>query len=195
MYELYNAGHLIEAALAHNQAYENDVLLGPVLRHVELLCSTFGPRQQQIHGYPGHPEIELALLRLFDRRKDLQHLDLARYFITERGKSDGVDGRDYYDVESEKRGDDLRKLPAFYPHPRSLWYHQAHQPIKEQMSIEGHSVRAMYLLTATADLVRIDKAATTEDLKQAVFRLWDSMTQRKIGPLNLPFNRRVNQPY
>lgn len=48
------------------------------------------------------------------------------------------------------------------------------------MSIEGHSVRAMYLLTATADLVRIDKAAITEDLKRAVIRLWDSMTQRKM---------------
>lgn len=122
MHELYNAGHLIEAALAHHQAYQNDVLLGPVLRYVELLCSTFGPREQQLHGYPGHPEIELALLRLFDRTKDLKHLNLARYFITERGKSDGVDGRHYYDVESEKRGEDPRKLPSFYPHPRSLWY-------------------------------------------------------------------------
>lgn len=121
MHELYNAGHLIEAALAHNQAYKNDVLLSPVLRYVDLLCDTFGPGEHQLHGYPGHPEIELALLRLFDHTKNLKHLDLARYFITERGNSDGVDGRHYYDVESEKRGDDPRKMPAFYPHPRSLW--------------------------------------------------------------------------
>jgi DUF1680 family protein len=57
----YNLGHLIEAALAHNDLYKNDRLPEPILEYVDLVCSTFGPGSNQIPGYPGHPEIELAL--------------------------------------------------------------------------------------------------------------------------------------
>jgi DUF1680 family protein len=66
----YNAGHLIEAALAHNTLFHNDKLLGPIQRYADLLCALFGPGAAQTHGYPGHPEIELALLRLAERSKN-----------------------------------------------------------------------------------------------------------------------------
>jgi DUF1680 family protein len=107
--------------LAHNQLYENDLLLKPILAYVDLLCHTFGPGQNQKHGYPGHPEIELALLRLFEKTKDTKHLNLARYFLEERGSPKGQDGRYYYDVEAEARGDRENEMPVYYPKKKSYW--------------------------------------------------------------------------
>ena len=118
----YNAGHLIEAALAHNDLYGNGKLLDPILGYVDLLNKMFGPRDNQKHGYPGHPEIELALLRLYDRTGDSKHLELAKYFISERGNPEGVDGRHYFDAEAEARGDDPDKRPIYYPDRRCLWW-------------------------------------------------------------------------
>ncbi|GIZ44116.1 hypothetical protein CKM354_000732500 [Cercospora kikuchii] len=179
MHELYNCGHLIEAALAHHDLYHNEKLMRPILKYVDLLCQTFGPGLEQLHGYPGHPEIELALLRLYERTGDKKHLALARFFITERGTK-SQEGLNYFDWESLKRGDDPAKRPAFYPEPRCLWYHQAHAPIAEQETIEGHSVRAMYLLTGAADLVRLDPQFSGTKLERAIYRLWHNMTQRKM---------------
>jgi DUF1680 family protein len=178
MHELYNCGHLIEAALAHQALYDNDELLNPICLYVDLLCKTFGPDPNQTHGYPGHPEIELALLRLYERTGVDRYLSLARYFITERGNPTGCDGRHYFDVEAQARGADPNMKPAFYPEPRSLWYHQAHKPLAEQQTIEGHSVRAMYLLTSVADLVRIEQGHS--DLRTATYRLWRNMINQKM---------------
>ncbi|KAK3676390.1 hypothetical protein LTR78_003666 [Recurvomyces mirabilis] len=180
MHELYNAGHLIEAALAHHDLHGNDMLLDPILRYVELLCHNFGPGENQMHGYPGHPEIELALLRLYDRTQNSKHLKLAEYFVTERGNPHGCEGGHYYDVEAKRRGDDPHKQAAFYPSPRSLWYHQAHQPIQDQVTVEGHSVRAVYLLTAVADLCRVGPMAAPHKLRSTLYRLWDNMVDRKM---------------
>nr|POE85115.1 non-reducing end beta-l-arabinofuranosidase [Quercus suber] len=180
MHELYNAGHLIEAALAHNDLYQNDLLLRPILKYVDLLCATFGPGTNQIPGYPGHPEIELSLLRLYERTKDAKHLELAEFFLNERGNPYGYDGRHYFDVEAEKRGDSPSQRPAFYPEQRCMWYHQAHAPIAEQQSVEGHSVRAMYLLTAVADLVRLTGFSQSQALRDALYRLWDNMVGKKM---------------
>lgn len=185
-HELYNAGHLIEAALAHNDLYKNYDLLDPLIKYVDLLCHTFGPGKGQTHGYPGHPEIELALLRLHQRTKDPKHLDLARYFITERGNTTGVDGRHYYVVEAEKRGDPPHARMSYWGgNDNALWYYQAHKPIVEQETIEGHSVRAMYLLTAASDLVGMSKATGRSNscdtrLQDAIYRLWDNMVERKM---------------
>lgn len=122
MHELYNAGHLIEAALAHEDVYGDQKLLEPMLKYVDLFCVTFGPGEDQLHGYPGHPEIELALLRLYEHTKDPKHLSLARYFITERGNPNGANGRHFYDDEARRRGDDPHTQPAYYPRPNSFWY-------------------------------------------------------------------------
>ena len=179
MHELYNCGHLIEAALAHQDLYQNNDLMEPMLKYADLLFHTFGPGPDQLHGYPGHPEIELSLLRLYARTGDDKHLALARYFITERG-SKSQEGLTYFDLEATKRGDDPTKRPAYWPEQRCLWYYQAHAPIAEQPTIEGHSVRAMYLLTAAADLVRMDTQFIGTKLEQALYRLWANMTDRKM---------------
>ena len=179
-HELYNAGHLIEAALAHNDLYKNNDLLGPLLKYVDLLHRTFGPGETQIHGYPGHPEIELALLRLYHRTQNPKHLDLARFFLTERGNSTGVNGRHYYVVEAEERGDPSHaRMPYWGGNDNALWYYQAHKPIVEQQTIEGHSVRAMYLLTAASDLVGMAEVPDG-GLKDAIYRLWDNMVGCKM---------------
>ena len=112
---------MIEAALAHQEYYKNDLLLEPILKYVDLLCKTFGPGAEQKHGYPGHPEIELALLRLFERTKDIRHWALAQYFIEERGNPTGQDGQHYYDVEAEARGEGEHERPAYWSTPRSFW--------------------------------------------------------------------------
>jgi DUF1680 family protein len=117
----YNAGHLIEAALAHHDHYQNDQLMDPILKYVDLLCQIFGPGPSQKHGYPGHPEIELALLRLYERTQQTKHLDLARYFIEERGNPTGQNGRHYYDVELKARGALENERPVYLPSHTSFW--------------------------------------------------------------------------
>lgn len=180
LHELYNAGHLIEAALAHHHCYKNNLLLDPMVKYVNLLHKTFGPDSDQIHGYPGHPEIELALYRLHDLTKDAAPYELATYFITERGSPVSVSGKHFYDAEAEQRGEPLMMRPDSWPMKRSYWYGMAHKPILEQETIEGHSVRAMYLLTAVADYVRTGDSKERSAYKTALERLWSNMVDKKM---------------
>jgi len=177
-HELYNAGHLLEGALAHNHLTKNDDLLNPLINYMELICRTFGLNEGQIPGYPGHPELELALLRLHHRTKNPKHLELAKYFLTERGKVDNK-GENFFEKESRERGEKEYEKPWFAAERAPLWYYQAHKPIVEQDTIEGHAVRAMYLLTAASDLVRLE-GASENPFKTAVYRLWDNMVQAKM---------------
>lgn len=101
----YNAGHLIEASLAHYQRYGNEKFLQPICKYVDLLCKVFGDQPGQMRAYPGHSEIELALLRLHKLTGDEKHLRLATFFIEERGNHTGVDGMHYYQVEAKRRGE------------------------------------------------------------------------------------------
>lgn len=185
MHELYNCGHLIEAALAHNNYYKNNLLLEPLEKYVHLIANTFGPEHGKIHGYPGHPEIELALLRLYTETRNEEALQLARYFLEERGNPNGPDGKHYYDWEAEQRHESPWKRPNPYPEAGSHWYNQAHVPILQQETIEGHSVRAVYLLTAAADMLCLEKQGSTSFDKSAEWlaalrRLWDNMVDKKM---------------
>lgn len=183
MHELYNCGHLIEAALAHDDLVQpkSSTLFTTMLKYVDLLCTLFGPAQNQMHGYPGHPEIELALLRLYKRTKDARHLALAEYFITERGNPTGSLGHHYFLTEAARRGEDPHSAPSFMGQHNAFWYHQAHLPIAEQTEIKGHSVRAMYLLTAAADLCLLTPTSSTnQSLSRALQPLWEDMVHRKM---------------
>ncbi|KAJ5289391.1 uncharacterized protein N7443_009644 [Penicillium atrosanguineum] len=182
MHELYNAGHLIEGALAHRLYYKNNEMMTPILKYADLLAATLGDQEGQIPGYPGHPEIELALLRLYKVTNDPKHLKLALFFVEERGNaSGGEEKRHYYDVEAEARGESEHDLPMYYPAAKSYWYQQAHLPIVDQMTVEGHSVRAMYLLTAVADLVRIEQPDSDFGTKYlpTLHQLWSNMIEKK----------------
>ncbi|PWN24634.1 DUF1680-domain-containing protein [Jaminaea rosea] len=181
LHELYNGGHLIEASLAHHQFTASRQFLDIALRFVHYCASVFGPEQDgKMPGYPGHPEIELALLRLYRRTQDRTALELATFFITERGKN----GAEYYVKEQAKRGEHPQLAPGAMPHYGAYWYMQAHMPIKDQQTIEGHAVRAGYLLTGVADLVLAEESGLCAEHRKApnsaVFRLWDDMVMRKM---------------
>ncbi|KAK3314541.1 hypothetical protein B0H66DRAFT_593260 [Apodospora peruviana] len=181
MHELYNAGHLIEAALAHRDYYKNDLLLDVMVKYVSLIRKVFGLGEDQLHGYPGHPEIELALFRLYSATGSQDAYDLARYFLEERGNPKGQNGKHYWEWEAEERGDIPQKRPNWYPEVGSLWYNQAHQPILEQQSVEGHSVRCMYLLVAVADMIRLEgDTLKAEAWMTAVTLQWNNMVDKKM---------------
>lgn len=178
--ELYNAGHMLEGALAHHHYYKNDKFLKPMLKYMELILKTFGPGENQLHGYPGHPELEIALLRLYERTKDQRYYNLAKYFVTERGNPKGQEGQHFYDWEAERRGDDPNRRPYYYPERTpSNWYYSASCPLLQMEEVEGHSVRPMYLLTAVADIVRIDNASTRA-LQEAIVRLFNGMVSKRM---------------
>lgn len=166
-HELYCAGHLIEAAVAHFEATGKRTLLETMERYVALLSKVYGPGEGQKHGYPGHEEIELALLKLYRATGKKEYLEFAKYFIDERGKQPH-----FFDQEARERGDD----PAQY-HFTNHEYSQAHCPVRSQDKVVGHAVRAMYLYTAMSDL-----AGETGDaeLLAACERLWKDLTTKRL---------------
>ncbi len=141
-HELYCAGHMIEAGVAHFQATGKSTLLDVVRRYADYIDTVFGTEAGKKRGYCGHEEIELALVRLYRATGNPRYLRLSQYFIDERGQSPC-----YFDTE-----------PAPDLHRLGLEYHQAHKPVREQTEAVGHAVRAMYLYSAMADL-----AYETED--------------------------------
>ncbi|KAI1140582.1 glycoside hydrolase family 127 protein [Hypoxylon sp. FL0543] len=184
-HELYNAGHLIEAALAHSNYYKNDLLIETLEKYVKHISTIIGPGPDQKHAYPGHPETELALLRLFTATGNEDAYGLAKFFVEERGNPTGQEGLSYYDWERRQRGDSPWKHPDSYQMHDSNWYNQAHAPILEQKSIEGHAVRAMYLLTGVADLLCLDELGLKSykhksEYFDALSRLWNNMVDKKM---------------
>ncbi|HEY5953192.1 MAG TPA: beta-L-arabinofuranosidase domain-containing protein [Terrimicrobiaceae bacterium] len=170
LHELYCAGHLIEAAVVHFEATGNDRLLRVARRFADLIASRFGREPGQLRGYCGHPEIELALLRLYSLTKERRYLDLCRYFIDERGQSPH-----YFDQEAVAR---LDARPFRANHPGSPYaYMQAHEPIRQQQKVGGHAVRAMYLLAAAAGLAQEDNDA---ELLATCERLWHDVVTTKL---------------
>ena len=166
-HELYCAGHLIEAAVAHFEATGKRTLLSVLERYVELIASVYGPNPGQKHGYPGHEEIELALVKLHRVTNNPRHLELVQYFVDERGKQPY-----YFDLEAQARGES----PASY-HFGSYEYAQAHKPVREQIQVVGHAVRAMYLYAAMADLA---SELNDLELRNACERLWDDLTGKRL---------------
>jgi DUF1680 family protein len=134
---------------------------------------TFGPKLDQRHGYPGHPELELAMVRLYSRTRDPQHLAFARYLVGARGAIEpDLGNRAFFVWEAEKRQNDY-----YHPTMEDIGdgrYAQWHAPLKEQQTILGHAVRAMYLLTAAADL--------GDDFLDSARRLWNDTVDNKMYP-------------
>ena len=166
-HELYCAGHLIEAAVAHFEATGKKTLLAVLEQYLELIAAVYGPNPGQKQGYPGHEEIELALMKLYRVTQNPKHLELAQYFVDERGKQPH-----FFDLEARARGEEPAKF-AFGTYE----YAQAHKPVREQSEVVGHAVRAMYLYAAMADL-----AAELGDgkLRAACERLWTDLTTKRL---------------
>jgi DUF1680 family protein len=166
-HEMYCAGHLIEGAVAHHQATGQRKLLEALCRYADHIDATFGRETGKKRGYCGHPEIELALVKLYHATNNTRYLKLATYFIDERGKEPN-----YFTIEARERGED----------PASFWaktydYCQAQVPVREQTKVVGHAVRAMYLLSAMADLAHENNDPT---LLASCQRLWNNLITRRM---------------
>lgn len=169
-HELYCAGHLMEAAVAYYQATGKRKFLDIMRRYADYLAEVFGPGEGQLRGYPGHQEIELALVRLYRTTGEQRYLRLAKFFIDERGQQPH-----YFDIERERRGE--RPEDFAYYHLGNYQYNQSHLPVREQTEVVGHAVRACYMLAGMADV-----AAETGDqtLVAACQRLWRNLTERRM---------------
>jgi hypothetical protein len=149
-HELYNVGHLYEAAVAHFQATGKRTLLDVALENANLIDRTFGPGKLQ--DPPGHEEIEVGLVKLYRVTGDRRYLDLAKFFIDRRGRPEGRAG-----LYGE--------------------YSQDHQPVTDQAEPVGHAVRAGYLYSAMADLAAITGEAS---YAAALDRIWARLMATKI---------------
>ncbi len=155
-HELYNSGHLYEAAVAHYQATGKRSLLDIALKNADLVCSVFGYHKK--HVAPGHEVVEMGLVKLYRVTGKKEYLETAKYFIDERG---------HYD-----KYDSLNKDPW-----KNGAYWQDHKPLIEQEEAIGHAVRAGYLYSAVADV-----AALTGDQQylKAIDTIWNNVVSKKI---------------
>ena len=150
-HELYNSGHLYEAAVAHYRATGKRTLLDVAIKNADLVCQVFGPGENQKHVPSGHPIIEMALCKLYNVTGEQRYLDMARYFVEETG-----------------RGTDGHKLSE---------YSQDHKPILQQDEMAGHAVRAGYLYSGVADVASLTGDTA---YFHALTRLWDNLAGRKL---------------
>lgn len=174
-HEMYCAGHMMEAAAAYYKATGKDKLLKIMCRMADLIDQNFGPEENKRHGYPGHEEIELALVKMYEVTGEERYLKLAKYFIDERGKKPY-----YFDIEFEKRNR-ASHFSYLYP-PYGMYsngpkYEQYHLPIREQKTFEGHSVRCMYMASGAVDVARLTE---DEELMDACRGLYENMVQRRM---------------
>ena len=160
-HELYCAGHLFEAAAALYEATGSRTLLDPALKFAAFLDKTFGSEPGKRHGTCGHEEIELALVKLYHATGEKMLLNLAKYFVDERGTEPNC----------------LAPVQGSHTASWASNYFQAHKPAREQDEALGHAVRACYFYTGMADI-----AAETGDKKllDACRKLWDSITLHKL---------------
>ncbi len=166
-HEFYDAGHLTEGAVAYYEATGKRKLMDVLARYIDYIMTVFGPEEGQRHGYDGHPEVELALVRLYHATGEERYLQLSKYFIDERGKQPL-----FFDQEAIERGEDPKQYWA-----KTYRYCQAHIPVREQNMATGHSVRAAYLYSGMADV-----AAETGDeaLKAACLSIWDDLNEHHL---------------
>ncbi len=149
-HELYCAGHLIEAAVAHHRATGKRTLLDVAIKFADRIDEIFGPGKR--YDVPGHEELELALVKLYELTGEERYFNLSKFFIDIRG--------------------DKSKRPKLYGP-----YCQDHLPVRQQSEIVGHSVRAMYLYSGVADVAGY---TGDEGYVNAMGRLWQSVVERKM---------------
>ena len=179
MHELYNAGHLIEAAIAYYQATGKTRFLTMVSKYIDYINTVFGPEKDKLHGYPGHQEIEQALVKLYRLTGKKRYLDLAKYFIDERGRQPL-----YFEQEAIKLGKDVndggprgifgRDFLAAGPYARV----QSHLPVRDQKTAEGHAVRFVYMCTGMVDVAIESNDKTLFDAAET---LWENVTEKRMS--------------
>ena len=153
-HELYCLGHLIEAAVAYYNATGSSRFIDILDKYIDLVIRVFTVEHSAGFFTPGHEEIELALFKLYRLKKEQKYLDLAMFFLNERGR------HDEYNMDWCKTN-----------------YHQTHLPVRQQTTAQGHAVRACYLYSGMADGA---KETQDEELASACKQLFDDITLRKM---------------
>ncbi|MBO7616571.1 MAG: glycoside hydrolase family 127 protein [Bacteroidales bacterium] len=154
-HEMYCAGHMIEAGVAYYNVTGKRKLLDVCIRMADHMMSVFGPEKR--HWVPGHEEIELALVKLYQTTGEKKYLDFANWLLEQRGHGYGSHGK--------------------LDRPWNAAYYQDDKPVREMSEIGGHAVRSMYLYCGMADV-----AAYTGDQGyiDALNRLWDDVVLRNM---------------
>ncbi len=168
-HELYTAGHLMEAAVAYYEGTGKRKFLDCMCRFADLICDTFGMEEGKIHGYPGHEEVEIGLIKLARVTDNLKYLKQVKYFIDARGV-----GENYF-MKEMSRPDYKLIFPEFVDYTPE--YSQSHLPVREQTTAEGHAVRTVYLYCAMADLA---EAYQDEGLLNACKTLWNNIVEKRM---------------
>ncbi|MBM3310220.1 MAG: glycoside hydrolase family 127 protein [Candidatus Aminicenantes bacterium] len=150
-HELYNVGHMYEAAVAYDQATGKKAFLNIALKSADFIARTFGPAEGQLKLVPGHEEIEIGLVKLYRATGKKTYLDLAKFFIDERGNAAG------------------HKLYGTYA--------QDHKPVIEQDEAVGHSVRAGYLYAGATDVAAL---TGDPKYMEAMNRIWEDVVSKKL---------------
>ncbi len=151
-HELYVLGHLYEAAVAHFQATGKRTLLNIAIKSADLVISTFNKDKLQIP--PGHQEIELGLIKLYELTGDKKYLNQAKYFLDIRGKGKELTGRESWNE-----------------------YAQDHKPVIEQDEAVGHAVRAAYMYSTMTDIAEL---TGDKQYANAINKLWQNVAGKKL---------------
>jgi len=160
-HELYDQGHMIEAAVAHYSATGKRNFLDVAIKSADLMAGVFGPDKRR--DVPGHEEVELALVKLYRVTGQQKYLDLAKFFLDERGQKHSVEHPQF---EQGNR---------FFMY-NDLAYRQDQAPVRQQTSAVGHAVRATYLYAAMTDIATM----IGDGLDKVVDALFDDVTQKKM---------------
>jgi len=155
-HELYNAGHMYEAAVAYYLATGKKSFLNIALKNADLVCSVFGPDKK--HVAPGHEVVEMGLVKLYRITGKEKYLQTAKFFVEQRGHYKGYDSTS---KDEWKNG----------------MYWQDDKPVVDQTEAEGHAVRAGYLYSAMADVAAL---TGDEKLLHAIDTIWNNMVSKKI---------------
>ena len=184
-HEMFCAGHMYEAAVAHFEATGKRTLLNVAIRHADHVDATFGPGKQD--GQPGHEEIELGLVKLYRATGEKRYLKLAQYFLDQRGRKPSIFELEYRKLDANRTTEFLGRTITFHtlqdemfrrdPNRFDTQYSQDHLPVRQQDKVVGHAVRAMYLYSGMTDV-----AGETRDrgLFDAVTRLYRDLTTKRI---------------
>ncbi|MBW1790747.1 MAG: sodium/solute symporter, partial [Deltaproteobacteria bacterium] len=159
-HELYNVGHMYEAAVAQFQTTGKRTLLDVALRNADLIVSVFGPGKKR--DVPGHQEIEIGLAKLFRVTGKEEYLDMAKFFLDERG------------LPHERKPYPDSSNFAIYNQSEYL---QDHKPVLEQKEAVGHAVRASYMYIGMADIAALTQ---NKDYVKAIDLIWDNVVSKKL---------------
>lgn len=181
-HQMYNAGHFFEMAVEHQHLNGEPKVIDSAKRFADHIDGIFGPNKR--YDVDGHQEVELALIKLYRGTGERRYLDLAKFFLDERGYAHGTE-RKPFDPKTQV----LPTAPEGKLTPeqkREFWHArlrlrngrmQDHKPVVDQHEAVGHAVRAGYMYSAMADILRFTEAPGYEN---ALDHLWDDVVGRKM---------------